>query len=86
MENKPKLTWLWIEDGQKSLSVERDFNDFNEAILFVDKVAEVAKRMDHHPKITIDFNKVILFLTTHSAGGLTNKDYELASKIEKIRV
>jgi 4a-hydroxytetrahydrobiopterin dehydratase len=44
----------------------------------------LAEQSDHHPDITLNYNKVTLNLSTHSAGGLTNKDFDLAGHIEKI--
>lgn len=58
-----------------------EFEDFVEAMAFVNKVAEAAERADHHPDIDIRWNKVHLTLTTHSAGVLTTKDTDLAAEI-----
>jgi len=55
-----------------------------EAIDFVNKVAQEAEKMDHHPDIDIRWNKVKLVLSTHSAGGLTNNDFMLATKVDKL--
>ena len=55
--------------------------DFGEAIGFVAQVALAAEKADHHPDIDIRWNKVTLVLTTHEAGGLTEKDTALASII-----
>lgn len=57
------------------------FKDFPEAVAFVDRVAPLAEAADHHPDILIRYNKVQLTLVTHSAGGLTEKDFQLAQKI-----
>lgn len=57
------------------------FKDFVESMRFVNKVAELAEAADHHPDILIRWNKVILTLSTHSAGGLTEKDFSLALQI-----
>ena len=51
---------------------------------FVNQVAELAESADHHPDILINYKRVTLTLSTHSAGGLTEKDFDLASQIEKI--
>src|SRR5262249_47978634 len=60
--------------------VERtfEFDDFVDAIDFVDRVAEVAEEEEHHPDIDIRYNKVRLVLSTHSKGGLTELDFNLA--------
>jgi 4a-hydroxytetrahydrobiopterin dehydratase len=54
------------------------------AIRFVNRVAELAEAADHHPDITINYRKVTMVLSTHSAGGLTRKDFALARKIEGV--
>ena len=58
------------------------FKDFKEAMGFVNRVADLAEEADHHPDILIRYNKVTLTLSTHSAGGLTEKDFQLARKID----
>jgi 4a-hydroxytetrahydrobiopterin dehydratase len=58
------------------------FRDFREAIAFVVQVALLAERMDHHPDIEIRYRQVTLRLSTHSAGGLTEKDFHLAQQID----
>src|SRR6059058_4166652 len=55
-----------------------EFDDFTDAIDFVNAVAEVAEEEEHHPDIDIRFNKVRLVLSTHSNGGLTDLDFALA--------
>jgi 4a-hydroxytetrahydrobiopterin dehydratase len=68
-------------------SIVRDlqFADFLAAIAFVNRVAEAAQSLDHHPDILIHgWNKVRLSSTTHDAGGLTSRDFALAALIEEI--
>ena len=60
------------------------FKDFRESMLFVGAVAHLSETLDHHPDILIQWNKVTLSVLTHSAGGLTGKDFELASKIDAL--
>ncbi len=60
------------------------FSDFVEAMIFVNRVAELAEEADHHPDILIRYNKVTLTLVTHSAGGLTEKDFGLAREINSL--
>ena len=59
-----------------------EFKDFPAAIKFVEAVAEIAEQAWHHPDIDIRWNKVTLALTTHDAGGLTEKDFALARKFD----
>lgn len=56
--------------------------DFSEALAYVNKVGELAESANHHPDIGIFWNKVELELTTHSAGGLTQADVDLARRID----
>lgn len=59
-----------------------EFKDFVVAMKFVNAVARTAERAWHHPDIDIRWNKVTLALTTHDAGGLTEKDFALAAKFD----
>ena len=58
------------------------FGDFREALAFVNRVAVLAERAGHHPDIDIRYSAVTLALTTHDAGGLSAKDFELAGAID----
>jgi 4a-hydroxytetrahydrobiopterin dehydratase len=60
------------------------FADFVHAVDFVERLAEVAERRQHHPDIDIRYNKVTLRLSTHSAGGVTSRDVELAEAIQHL--
>jgi 4a-hydroxytetrahydrobiopterin dehydratase len=76
----------WNREGDL---IVRDFKfeDFKRAMEFVNRVAHEAESMDHHPDILIHgWNNVRLTLMTHSAGGLTEKDFNLAEKIDGIDV
>jgi len=61
-----------------------EFKDFAQAFGFMKRVALAADRMDHHPDWSNAYNKVTIDLSTHSAGGLTKNDFELAGRIQKI--
>jgi 4a-hydroxytetrahydrobiopterin dehydratase len=61
-----------------------EFKDFVAAMKFVNKAARAAERAWHHPDIDIRWNKVTLRLTTHDAGGLTHKDFDLARKFDAL--
>jgi 4a-hydroxytetrahydrobiopterin dehydratase len=61
-----------------------EFKDFSAAFGFMTRVAIAAEKMDHHPDWSNAWNKVTVDLSTHSAGGLTNNDFELAGKIQQI--
>ena len=60
------------------------FQSFMSAIAFVNKIAEAAERANHHPDITINYSQVSISLSTHSEGGVTQKDSQLANTIDKI--
>jgi 4a-hydroxytetrahydrobiopterin dehydratase len=60
------------------------FRDFAEAMAFVNRVAEVAEEVNHHPDIMISWNTVTLTQTTHAAGGLTGHDFRLARRLNAL--
>lgn len=73
----------WMAQG---VAIERkfEFGDFAEAMMFVNRVAEAADEANHHPDITINYNKVTLLLTSHDAGHLTSRDIKLAQKVNEL--
>ncbi len=74
----------WEADPEvPSISREYQFPTFPAAVRFVDFVAELAEAADHHPDIDIRYNRVRLTLSTHSAGGVTDKDFALARAIDR---
>ena len=73
----------WLHAG-KEIRKTFDFKDFIRAIGFVSSVAFLAEKANHHPDIDIRWNKVTLTLATHSAGGLTEKDFRLAGEIDRL--
>lgn len=66
-----------------TISRTYQFKDFPAAVQFVNAVAGLAEEAWHHPDIDIRWNKVTLVLTTHDAGGLTEKDFALAQKFDR---
>jgi 4a-hydroxytetrahydrobiopterin dehydratase len=73
----------WTVEGSK-LHTNRKFKDFITAMEFVNQLVEPAESLGHHPDIEISYNKVKITLTTHDAGGLTQKDFELAEIISQL--
>lgn len=73
----------WRRDGE-IISRTYQFKNFPAALKFVNDVGELAERVQHHPDIDIRWNKVTLALTTHDAGGLTEKDFALARQADKL--
>ncbi len=73
----------WEVRGEK-LTRAFKFKDFIEAVNFVNRVAPVAESKGHHPDLQVSWGLVVVELTTHDAGGLTDKDFELASLIDGV--
>jgi 4a-hydroxytetrahydrobiopterin dehydratase len=73
----------WTLQGNQ---IERllTFENFVDAMIFVNRVAEIAEEESHHPEIRIVYNRVTLALTTHDAGGLTQKDFQMAQRIDSL--
>jgi 4a-hydroxytetrahydrobiopterin dehydratase len=74
----------WIKSGDE-IKRKFEFKDFGQAMGFVNSIALLAERANHHPDIDIRWNKVQLVLSTHSEGGVTQKDISLAKEIESIQ-
>lgn len=62
------------------------FEDFNKAMQFVNRIADIAQEQGHHPDIFISYNRVTITLFTHSIGGLSVNDFILASRIDLIQI
>ena len=73
----------WELEG-KAITKTIEFETFSDAIDYINGVAEIAEDHDHHPDIDIRYTKVLLSLTTHSAGGLTPADFEAAAAIDAL--
>ncbi|MBL9139508.1 MAG: 4a-hydroxytetrahydrobiopterin dehydratase [Verrucomicrobiales bacterium] len=70
--------------SRKTILCTREFKDFPAALGYVQAVARAAEKAWHHPDIDIRWNKVTLVLTTHDAGGLTAKDFDLAQCFDRL--
>ena len=74
----------WSREGDEIVR-ELKFDDFAAAIAFVNRVAEAAEAANHHPDILVHgWNKVRLSLTNHSAGGLTEVDFDMARRFDEL--
>ena len=73
----------WSLDGD-AIRKQFTFKDFLEAIAFVNRLAPEAERADHHPDILINYKRVTLTYSTHSEGGLTEKDFAGAAAAERL--
>jgi len=69
--------------SEKAIEREFRFKDFREAMAFVDRVADIAEEEGHHPDIWISWNRVKLTLTTHKIGGLSEKDFLVAARVDR---
>lgn len=71
-----------IQDGK--LRREITFPDYPATIRFVDKVAELAERADHHPDLHVFYKRLVIELWTHDVGGVSDKDISLAAQINRL--
>jgi 4a-hydroxytetrahydrobiopterin dehydratase len=72
----------WERTGAEIRKVYRFGGGFGEAMAFVNRVAGLAEAINHHPDILVQYDKVTLVLTSHDAGGLTERDFRLARAID----
>ncbi|MDQ3621195.1 MAG: 4a-hydroxytetrahydrobiopterin dehydratase [Verrucomicrobiota bacterium] len=72
------------EHEKKHIERTFEFDDFTQAMDFVNSVAEIAEEDEHHPDMDIRYSKVRIQLSTHSEGGLTEMDFEVAEKIDTL--
>ena len=75
--------WTLAEDGKALLRTFK-FKDFSEAFAFLTRVALHAEKIDHHPEFTSVWNRVDFRLTSHDAGGVTERDLKLAEAINRL--
>ncbi|HSH45744.1 MAG TPA: 4a-hydroxytetrahydrobiopterin dehydratase [Longimicrobiales bacterium] len=74
----------WTLDGN-AIRKTYTLDSFRDAIAFVNRIAEAAEQVDHHPDIDIRYDRVGCTLSTHSEGGLTDRDFALAEGIDGVR-
>jgi 4a-hydroxytetrahydrobiopterin dehydratase len=74
----------WTRTGTAKLQRELRFPNFRDAFGFTAKVALLAEAEGHHPDLEVGWGRVAVALTTHSAGGLTDNDFIMAAKIDKL--
>jgi 4a-hydroxytetrahydrobiopterin dehydratase len=77
-----KLSDWKLVDGRDAITRTFTFKDFNEAFGFMTRVALLAERMDHHPEWFNVWNRVEVTLTTHDAGGVSERDVEMAAVMD----
>ncbi|HUY19495.1 MAG TPA: 4a-hydroxytetrahydrobiopterin dehydratase [Candidatus Binataceae bacterium] len=69
--------------GDRAISKQFRFKDFMAAIGFINRIAPIAEAADHHPDILFNYSRLTFSCSTHSAGGVTEKDFALATQIER---
>jgi 4a-hydroxytetrahydrobiopterin dehydratase len=82
-EQRVKTLNGWTLDGD-AIRKQFTFKDFPEAIAFVNRLAPEAEAADHHPDILINYKRVTLTYSTHSEGGLTDKDFAGAAMADRV--
>ena len=83
-EYKKYIQAGWSVTSNKKLSREYSFPDYKRTMDFVNRVADLAEKEGHHPVLHVFYSKVIIELWTHAIGGLSENDFILASKIDKL--
>jgi 4a-hydroxytetrahydrobiopterin dehydratase len=73
----------WNREGD-AITRELDRGDFKGSVDFVNRLTPVAEGMNHHPDLSISWSKVTITISTHSEGGLTANDFDLASRIDAL--
>lgn len=73
----------WAREGD-AIAKTFELDDFVGSVEFVKRLVEPAEDMNHHPDLSVSWNKVTVSITTHSAGGLTENDFELAKRIDAL--
>ncbi len=81
-----KLPLDWTVVGGSLLVKEFTFDNFSSGVGFITKVGDVADKANHHPEVKLSWGKVGISLTTHEESGLTQKDFDLAKEIERIKL
>ncbi len=82
-ERLAKLEEGW-EVQDDFINKEYEFENFTEALAFVNQVGAIAEEADHHPDIFFGYGYAEIAITSHDAGGLTERDFELAAQIDKL--
>ena len=81
VQQRLKTLTGWTLDGD-AIRKQYTFKDFLEAIAFVNRIAPEVNAVDHHPDILVNYKRVTLTFSTHSEGGLTDKDFDGAAMVD----
>ena len=77
--------WMLV-DGARLLARSFTFKNFKQTMVFVNKVADIAEEEGHHPDMSVGYGTLGIELTTHAIGGLSENDFILASKVDRIKL
>lgn len=77
-------SWTLERTGNHRIKRQFTFKNFKEAMAFVNRVAGIAEEEGHHPNFSISYNRVLLELFTHAIGGLSENDFIVAAKIDRL--
>jgi 4a-hydroxytetrahydrobiopterin dehydratase len=69
---------------EREIARQFEFKGFPQSIDFVNRIAGLAEKRNHHPDISISYDKVTLTLSSHDAGGLTSRDFDLAYEVDRL--
>ena len=82
----PRISFDAESTTQESLYKEFRFKDFPSAMIFISKIAKISEKLGHHPDFLLhDWNRLSIWITTHSEKGITELDFNLAREIERIK-
>ena len=84
LDNLSKIPKWVYSNGY--LEREIEFSKYKDSIEFINKVAIIAEKQDHHPKLTSNFNSLLIQLTTHDVKGISQKDFQLAKAINTLKL
>ena len=79
-----EVDYFKTKDGQKAIYKEFNFKNFIDALAFANKVGVLAEQTNHHPDLSVGWGFCSVWLTTHSQGRVTEKDHDLAAKIDRL--
>jgi len=80
----PELPGWTLREDRLAITRELKFRNFSEAFAFMTRVALIAEKQDHHPEWSNVYNRVSITLTTHDAGGLSQRDLKMAKAIDRL--
>ena len=76
---------MLTEESKKELIRQFKFSDYKETLDFVNKVAKIAEKQNHHPDITFGYNTVKVFITDHEKGGVSDKCHKFMKEVDKLK-